>query len=73
MSLAQAICHFLENPRLASQFGQAGRQRVVERFSLDRMVQETERLYLELLNGSRRRVAGEREGTRVRDSLQEMR
>src|SRR5437870_6047880 len=49
-ALAKAICQLLENPELASRFGQAGRQRVVECFSLERMVRETERLYLSLLN-----------------------
>lgn len=72
-ALAQAICRLLENPHLASQFGQAGRQRVAERFSLERMVQETERLYQKLLTGSRLRAAGAREGTRVRGSAHETR
>src|SRR5439155_1397923 len=72
-ALAEAICRLLENHRLASRFIQAGRQRVVERFSLERMVQETERLYLKLLNGSRLRVAGARGGTQVRGSSHGMR
>ena len=72
-ALAEAICRLLDNHGLASRFVQAGRQRVVERFSLERMVQETERLYLKLLNGSRLRVAGARGGTQVRGSSHGMR
>jgi len=72
-ALAQAICRLLENPHLASKFGQAGRQRVVERFSLERMVQETDSLYLKLLNGSSLRVAGTSEATEVRGTSHEMR
>jgi glycosyltransferase involved in cell wall biosynthesis len=52
-ALADAIYLLLENPKLASRFGQAGRQRVVELFSLERMIGETERLYLSLLNQAR--------------------
>jgi glycosyltransferase involved in cell wall biosynthesis len=48
-ALASAMCRLLENPELASRFGRAGRQRVTEHFSIERMVQETERLYLRLL------------------------
>jgi glycosyltransferase involved in cell wall biosynthesis len=48
-ALASAICRFLENPELASRFGRAGRQRVTQQFSLERMVGETEDLYLKLL------------------------
>lgn len=48
-ALADAVCSVLDNPELASGFGQAGRQRVAERFSLEQMVRETERLYLRLL------------------------
>lgn len=48
-ALADAICSLLDNPGLALSFGQAGRQRVAERFSLEQMVRETEHLYLQLL------------------------
>lgn len=67
-ALAQAICRFLEDPRLASRFGQAGRERVVERFSLERMVQATERLYQQLLSEARPLLTGEPKGTGLRDS-----
>jgi len=55
-ALAQAICRFLDSPELASRFGQAGRQRVIECFSLERMVKETESLYLDLLNRAGLRI-----------------
>lgn len=47
-ALGRAICRLLEDRELASRFGQAGRRRVAEYFSLARMVRETERLYLDL-------------------------
>lgn len=48
-ALAQAISRLLENPEMGRSFGAAGRQRVAERFSVEKMVRETERLYLKLL------------------------
>lgn len=53
-ALARAICRLLQNPELALTLGQAGRQRVTERFSLEQMVRETEHLYLQLLRQARR-------------------
>src|SRR2546422_849090 len=44
-ALARGICQFLEDGELASRFAQAGRRRVVEYFSLARMVREMEGLY----------------------------
>jgi len=55
-ALAQAICRLLDSPELASRFGQAGRERVIKRFSLERMVQATESLYLDLLNRAGHRI-----------------
>jgi len=52
-ALAKAICQLLENPELASRFGQAGRQRVAKLFSLEKMVRETEQLYLALLKNNK--------------------
>ena len=49
-ALARAICDLVEKPELASQYGQAGKQRVAERFYLGKMVRRTEQHYLELLN-----------------------
>jgi glycosyltransferase involved in cell wall biosynthesis len=51
--LVRAILGILENRKLANRLGQAGRERVVERFSVDEMVRQTEQLYTRLL-GSRR-------------------
>jgi glycosyltransferase involved in cell wall biosynthesis len=47
--LADALLKVLENPDLAARFGAAGRRRVAERFTLDRMVAEIEALYADLL------------------------
>jgi L-malate glycosyltransferase len=52
-SLARAIGRLLENRERALRFGQAGRQRVAKHFSLEKMVHDTERLYLELLHTGR--------------------
>jgi type III pantothenate kinase len=52
--LARAILTMIEQPRLAARLGAAGRQVVAERFSIDRMVEATEREYLSLLARSPR-------------------
>ncbi len=60
-ALGRAICLLLENRQMAVAFGQAGSRRVAEQFSLNRMVSETERLYLRLLEEAghkRSRVRG---------------
>jgi glycosyltransferase involved in cell wall biosynthesis len=56
-SLARAISTLLEDRDLAARLGRAGRQRVVERFSDERMVRETEQFYLALLSRKGFRVA----------------
>jgi len=48
-ALAQAMGRLLGDRELAARLGQAGRQRVVERFSNEQMVGRTERFYLERL------------------------
>ncbi len=48
-ALAQAITRLLQAPDLRRKMGQAGRERVVQLFSVERMVARTERLYAELL------------------------
>jgi L-malate glycosyltransferase len=53
-ALASAILSLLADPLRAARMGQAGRARVEAMFSLDRMVQETEAVYDELLAGKRR-------------------
>jgi len=52
--LANAICDLLADPALAQRIGRAARQSIRERFSIDRMVSATERLYLSLLAQRRR-------------------
>lgn len=53
-SLAGAILALLDDPRRAEAMGRAGRQRVVERFGMARMVEETQTIYEELLRGAGR-------------------
>ena len=48
--LAEAILHLLEHPDQARQYGVAGRRRVEQSFSLDRMIAETEDAYASLLS-----------------------
>jgi glycosyltransferase involved in cell wall biosynthesis len=47
-SLARAISSLLADPEMARRFGAAGRERAARHFSIDRMVRETESLYLKL-------------------------
>jgi glycosyltransferase involved in cell wall biosynthesis len=47
--LARAILRFQEDREMAARVGQAGRARVVERFSIADMVRRTEQLYADLL------------------------
>jgi glycosyltransferase involved in cell wall biosynthesis len=53
-ALAEAICRVLLTPGLRQTFGQAGRRRVVEHFSNERMIRTVERMYEDLLQTSRR-------------------
>jgi glycosyltransferase involved in cell wall biosynthesis len=48
-SLAQAITRLLDDPDLRRRMGQAGRERVIEHFSVERMVERTQNLYEQLL------------------------
>jgi glycosyltransferase involved in cell wall biosynthesis len=56
-ALAEAICRVLRTPGLRNKLGQAGRRRVLEHFSNERMIRNVERLYGELLDAKRRRPA----------------
>jgi glycosyltransferase involved in cell wall biosynthesis len=47
-NLAQAIARLLDDPALARGFGDAGRHRIVQEFSIDRMLRQTEDLYWKL-------------------------
>ena len=51
--LAESILHLLNSPRLRQQMGQAGRQRVKDFFQIERMVAQTECLYLELVSNEK--------------------
>jgi glycosyltransferase involved in cell wall biosynthesis len=53
-ALASALCRILETPRLAEAMGQAGRQRVLDHFSNERMIERTQQIYDELLEQARR-------------------
>ena len=48
-ALAGAICTLLDDEGLAHRFGRAGRERVEERFSEERMVRDTQQFYRSLL------------------------
>ena len=54
-ALVEAICRVVLTPRLHQSFGQAGRRRVLEHFSNERMIRTVERLYMDLLEASRRK------------------
>jgi glycosyltransferase involved in cell wall biosynthesis len=49
-SLADAICSLLQDRTLARRFGEAGRQRVAEMFSMERSLGEVERFYERMLD-----------------------
>jgi glycosyltransferase involved in cell wall biosynthesis len=52
-ALVRAILAILEDRELTNRLGRAGRERVVERFSVHEMVRQTEQLYARLLRGRR--------------------
>ena len=52
VALAAAIGHLLEDKELAASFGEAGRRRVAELFSVERSVRETEYLYERLVGAN---------------------
>lgn len=49
-ALAHALNYLLKNPRIRIEYGENGYKRVTQKFSVDRMVDATKRLYLEVLN-----------------------
>src|SRR5437899_3850364 len=53
-ALASAVGQLLERPDLARRIGQAGREQVERRFSLERMARATQRLYADMLEGAAR-------------------
>jgi glycosyltransferase involved in cell wall biosynthesis len=58
-ALARAIRTLLENPDLARRLGRAGRQRILDNFSLQRMVSKTEEHYEKLIEGMSQKHARE--------------
>ncbi len=44
-ALAEAIIKLLKNPKLAAEMGRKGRERLEKKFSLEKMIKETEALY----------------------------
>lgn len=52
-ALERAVTDLLDDPELRGRFGACGRERVRERFSLERMVKATEAVYREALTGVR--------------------
>ena len=51
-ALAEAIRTLADNPEMRRKMGEAGRQRVAERFSIESTIRRTEELYLECLEGA---------------------
>lgn len=51
--LAQALTTLLQDPDLRRKMGQAGRKRVMQCFTAERMVERTEQLYMQLLEEKR--------------------
>jgi L-malate glycosyltransferase len=52
-AIADAICRLLDQPPMAQAFGEAARQRVIDEFSIERMLSKTENLYFRLLEKRR--------------------
>ena len=51
-ALANAIIRFLSDKKSAQQMGMAARKRVEQEFSVEKMVSETEKVYMDLLKGN---------------------
>ena len=67
-ALARPIARLLEDPALASRMGEAARRRVAERFSMESMINATERVYRSLAEEARSR-AGRRNTPRRQRSF----
>jgi glycosyltransferase involved in cell wall biosynthesis len=55
-ALSQSMTLMLDNPGTARRLGEAGRDHVLSRFSIDKMVADTQSLYAKLLSASGARV-----------------
>jgi glycosyltransferase involved in cell wall biosynthesis len=56
-ALSEAICQLLSNKELAHTLGEQARQTVLTEYSLDRMIDETTKVYLELVKHKEKRLA----------------
>jgi len=54
-ALAKGIARLLDNPQLAARLGQSARQAIHDRYSLEKMIRATEKLYLDLLARKQRK------------------
>lgn len=50
-AIAEAICHLFSNPSLAQAMGQAGRHKVDQYYTWEKLAQKTERVYESALSG----------------------
>jgi glycosyltransferase involved in cell wall biosynthesis len=55
-ALSEAICRLLSNKELAHTLGEQARQTVLTEYSLDRMINETTKVYLELVKQKENRL-----------------
>ncbi len=58
-ALATAIGHLISHPAMSGEMGLAARRRVAERFSMDRFIGDTTRLYAEAIEAYPRREEGQ--------------
>jgi glycosyltransferase involved in cell wall biosynthesis len=56
-SLAEAIASLISDPTRAAEMGARGRERVLERFTMDRLIADVDALYRELLSSRRSPIA----------------
>ena len=51
-SLAESICRLLDTPEFAAKVGAAGRQRIIDRYSMARLIEDTSRFYESIVDYS---------------------
>jgi len=51
-SLSKAIKYLIDNPEARKKMGESGRRKVEEKFSIESIIRETEKLYLDVLQNS---------------------
>lgn len=67
-ALAEAMALLLEKPELARHFGESGRRRVIDLFSIEKMVHQTELLYRKLLSAKRSQTSDRHLGSRSQEA-----